>query len=141
MSLTERDRHDAYEALQDTFGARTDIVIAMLQPATNLVTKDDLAVIDAAIRRDMSVLRDGLRGELADLRTGLKTEMADLRADLKTEMADLRTEVRTDIKGLEVALGERISAATQYQVRSMLLTIMGAVVLVLLAEVLRTAIG
>lgn len=71
MTLTERDRHDAYEALAETFGPRTDIVIAMLQPATNLVTRDDLTVGLAEVRSEMAVLR---------------TEMAELRSELKTEI-------------------------------------------------------
>lgn len=72
MPLTERDRHDAYEALQQAFGDHTDTVIELLRPDhERLATKDDI-------------------GEL-------RVEMADLRTVLKTEIADLRTEFRTDI--------------------------------------------
>ena len=42
--LTERDRHDAYEALQQAFGDRTDTVIELLRPDHDaLATKEDLA--------------------------------------------------------------------------------------------------
>ena len=80
MPLTERDRHDAYEALQQAFGDHTDTVIELLRPDHDqLVTKEDLAL--------------GL--------AGVRTEMAELRTELKTEMRDLTSgQTRTMMLGL-----------------------------------------
>ena len=76
MPLTERDRHAAYEALQQAFGDHTDAVIELLRlDHDRLATKDDLS------------------SGLAELRA----EMAELRSDLRTEMADLRVQFNTDI--------------------------------------------
>ena len=87
MPLTERDRHDAYEALQQAFGDRTDTVIELLRPDHDeLVTKDDLALGLADVRLEIAELR---------------TEMADLRTELKTEMRDLTSgQTRTMMLGL-----------------------------------------
>ena len=46
MPLTDRQRHDAYEALAETFADRTDLVIEMLRTDhDHLVTKHDLALV------------------------------------------------------------------------------------------------
>lgn len=43
MALTDRQRHDAYEALAEAFADRTDLVIEMLRTDhDHLVTKDHL---------------------------------------------------------------------------------------------------
>ncbi len=58
MSLTERERHDAYEALQTAFGDSTDSVIRMFRTDhENLATKDDVAVATAVLRTEMAELR------------------------------------------------------------------------------------
>lgn len=58
MPLTERDRHAAYEALQQAFGDHTDAVIELLRPDHDqLATKNDLAVGLAEIRTEMAGLR------------------------------------------------------------------------------------
>ena len=50
MALTDRQRHDAYEALAETFADRTDLVIEMLRTDhDHLVTKDDLALMEARL--------------------------------------------------------------------------------------------
>ena len=120
MPLTERDRHDAYEALQQAFGAHTDAVIEMLRPDHDrLATKDDLAL----------GLAD-LRTEMADLRTDLRTEMADLRTDLRTEMADLRVQFHTDI-----------TAAFSAQTRTLVIGLITAVMLIALSNALAVFAG
>ena len=120
MPLTERDRHDAYEALQQAFGDRTDSVIELLRPDHDrLATKDDLSVGLA-----------GVRAEMADLRTELRTEMADLRTELRTEMADLRVQFNQDI-----------TAAFAAQTRTMVLGLISAVVLIALSNALAVLAG
>lgn len=87
MPLTERQRHDAYEALHQAFGDHTDTVIELLRPDhEHLATREDLALGFA-----------DLRTEIADVRR----EMADLRAELRTEMRDLTAgQTRTMMLGL-----------------------------------------
>lgn len=93
MALTERERHDAYEALHAAFGDHTETVIRLLRPDDELVTKADLAVTTGV-----------LRTEMADLRTELKTEMAELRVqfsnDIQTAFA---AQTRTLMIGLVIA--------------------------------------
>jgi len=116
MPLTERDRHDAYEALQQAFGDRTDSVIQLLRPEHDrLATKDDL-----------SVGLSGLRAEMAELRA----EMADLRTELRTEMADLRAQFNKDI-----------TAAFAAQTRTLVLGLISAVVLIALSNALAVLAG
>jgi hypothetical protein len=98
MPLTERQRHDAYEALQQAFGDHTDTVIELLRPDHDrLATREDVALGLADVRREIAEVRV----EMAELRTELKTEMAHLRTELKTEMRDLTTgQTRTMMLGL-----------------------------------------
>ncbi|WP_436796297.1 hypothetical protein [Actinospongicola halichondriae] len=127
MSLTERERHDAYEALQTAFGDSTDSVIRLIRTDhENLVTKDDLTLTTSV-----------LRTEIADLRTELKTEMADLRTELKTEMADLRTEMA----GLRVQFSNDINAAFAVQTRTMTIGLVASVILIALTNTLTVLLG
>jgi len=116
MPLTERDRHDAYEALQQAIGDRTESVIELLRPDHDrLATKQDLGVGLASLRTEMAELR---------------TEMADLRSDLRTGMADLRVQFNQDI-----------TAAFAAQTRTLVLGLIGAVVLVALSNALAVLAG
>jgi hypothetical protein len=116
VPLTERDRHAAYEALQQAFGDHTDAVIELLRPDHDrLATKDDLALAVA-----------DLRSEIGDVRT----EMADLRTELRTEMANLRAEFHHDIR-------EAFSAQT----RTLLIGLISAVILIALSNTLAVVAG
>ena len=120
MPLTERERHDAYEALRRTFGESTDAVIHLLRPDhEDLVTKDDLAVTTAA-----------LRGEMAELRT-----------ELKTEMADLRTELKTDVAALRVDLMSELHTAFAAQTRTLVIGLISAVLLIAVSNTLTVLVG
>lgn len=94
MPLTERQRHDAYEALYQAFGDHTDTVIELLRP-----DHDHLAT-----REDLRLGLADLHTEIADVRVEIgevRTEMAVLRTELKTEMRDLTTgQTRTMMLGL-----------------------------------------
>lgn len=91
MPLTEHDRHDAYEALRETFGERTDVVIELLRPDhEHLATRNDLQVGLAEVRMEM-----------AELRTELKTEMAELRVAFASEInTAFAAQTRTLVIGL-----------------------------------------
>jgi hypothetical protein len=120
VPLTERDRHAAYEALQQAFGDHTDAVIELLRPDHDrLATKDDLALTAADLR----------------------TEMADLRTDLRTEMADLRTELRTDMADLRVQFHDDITTAFAAQTRTLVIGLISAIVLIALSNALAVVAG
>lgn len=156
MPLTERERHDAYEALQRTFGDTTDVVIQLLRPDhEKLATKDDLALTTATLRGEMAHLRT----EMADLRTELKTEMADLRigmgdlrtelkidmgdlrTELKIDMADLRTDLRTDMATLRVDLTSELHTAFAAQTRTLVIGLISAVLLIAVTNALTVLVG
>jgi ribosomal protein L29 len=149
MPQTDRDHHDAYEALHATFGERTDAVIHMLRPDEGmLATKDDVSNQGLALRADMAHLRTELKTEMADLRTELKTEMGDLRTELKTEMGDLRTELRTGLADLRVELAELrvefssdIREAFAAQTRTLVIGLISAVLLIALSNSLAVLAG
>jgi ribosomal protein L29 len=149
VPLTERDRHAAYEALQQAFGDHTDAVIELLRPDHDrLATKDDLALTGADLRTEMADLRTDLRTEMADLRTemadlrtDLRTEMADLRTELRTEMADLRTELRTDMADLRVQFHDDITTAFAAQTRTLVIGLISAIVLIALSNALAVVAG
>jgi Skp family chaperone for outer membrane proteins len=94
--------------LDDKLGpANTDKLLALVPPdVSQLVTKQDLAVLGAELRTEMADLRGELRTDLANLRTELKGEMAELRTELKGEMAELRTELKTDMAQLRSEFSE-----------------------------------
>ena len=79
--LTEDDRRNLYEALEESLGVRpAATLMAMLPP---------VGWADVATRQDVEALRAELRGEMAEVRG----EMAELRAELRGEMALLRGHV------------------------------------------------
>ena len=120
MPLTERDRHDAYEALHQAFGDHTDSVIELLRADHDrLATKEDVAL------------------GLAELRT----EMADLRADLRSEMAELRTDVRTEMAELRVQFTHDITAAFAAQTKTLVIGLISAVILIALSNALAVVAG
>jgi Skp family chaperone for outer membrane proteins len=92
--------------LDDKLGpANTDKLLALVPPdASQLVTKQDLAVVGAELRTEMADLRGELRTDLANLRTELKGDMAELRTELKGEMAELRTELKGEMAELRTEL-------------------------------------
>lgn len=94
MPLTERERHDAYEALHTAFGQHTDAVIRLLRPDADLVAKDDLAVTTAT-----------LRTEMADLRTEMVTAIGNLQATFEHRITDaFRAQTRTMVVSLALAV-------------------------------------
>lgn len=126
MALTERERHDAYEALHAAFGDHTETVIRLLRPDDELATKTDLAVTTGVLRTEMAATTGVLRTEMADLRT----EMADLRTELKTEMAELRVQFSNDIQ-----------TAFAAQARTLMIGLVIAFMMVALTNTLTVLVG
>lgn len=93
MSITDKDRRDLFNTLEDTLGTNpADTIMELLpnQPADQLVTRTDMHAFGTELRGEMAELRAELLGEMAELRTEIRVEMAELRAGLRGEMADLR---------------------------------------------------
>lgn len=65
MSLTDRERHDAYEALAEAFGDRTDSVITMLRAdTTEFLTKDEFRISMARLDAQFAEQRLEFRMEI-----------------------------------------------------------------------------
>ena len=65
MALTDRQRHDAYEALVNTFGDQTDTVISMLRTDTHdFLTKDEFRQAMARIDTRFAEQRVEFRREI-----------------------------------------------------------------------------
>ena len=82
MSISERDRRDAYTGLEQALGedvANTIMQLLPNQPADQLVT-----------RTDMHAFGTGMRGEMAELRG----EMSELRADMIDRFATAKVETQ-----------------------------------------------
>lgn len=122
MPLTERQRHDAYEALHQAFGDHTDTVIELLRP-----DHDHLAT-----REDLTLGLSGLRTEIADVRT----EMAGLRTELETEIAGLRTELETELANGRTEMRD----LTAGQTRTMMLGLVGSVTALAVTQLIVAAL-
>jgi hypothetical protein len=96
MSVTERQRRDLYERLDEVLGHdAAEVLMEYLPP---------VGWNDVARRHDVDGMGAALRVEMADLRTELCREMADLRTDLCSEIADLRDEMHSSQNRLLLAL-------------------------------------
>ena len=89
MAITERDRRDLFNTLEDALGSEpADKLMQLLpnQPADQLVTRTDMHAFGGELRGEMAELR----GEMTELRSELRGEMTELRHELRGEMLDLR---------------------------------------------------
>lgn len=121
MALSDRQRHEAYEALTDAFAERTDLVIEMLRPAHDLATTTDVD----AVRRDLGQQVESLRREVGRQFAGVQNEFAGVRHEL-AEM-----EAR-----LSLSFERRINEAFAAQTRTLVLGLVGAFMLTALTNVL-----
>ena len=90
MSISESDRRAIFVGLEPILGADgADNLLAMLpnQPASQLVTRDDMHANTIMLRGEMAELRAELRGEMAELRGEVKSEIAELRVTMQRWMS------------------------------------------------------
>lgn len=120
MSATEAERHELYELARNHVNDRYAELIMKSLPSEpdRLATKDDVAFAQAATRADM-----------ADMRTELKGDMAELRTELKGDMAAMRAE-----------LVDRIETATTRSTRTIVLSLVGSVTAMSIANTLTIAL-
>ncbi len=86
MAITERDRRNIFNSLEEAIG--TDDATNLMEllpttPADHLVTREDMHANTAL-----------LRGEMAELRAELRSEMAELRADMVAGFATAKVETQ-----------------------------------------------
>lgn len=138
MSATEAERHELYELAKRHVNDRyAELMLKSLPPEPDrLATKDDVAFAQAATRADLADVRTELKTDMAELRTELKTDMADLR----TDMAEFRAEMKTDMAGLRAELVDRIESATTRSTRTIVLSLVGSVTAMSIANTLTIAL-
>ena len=86
MAITERDRRDLFNTLENALGSEpADKLMELLpnEPADQLVTSTDMHAFGGELRGEMAELRAELRSDMAELRTELRGEMLDLRVHLQ----------------------------------------------------------
>ena len=86
MAITERDRRDLFNTLENALGSEpADKLMELLpnEPADQLVTRTDMYAFGGELRGEMAELRAELRSDMAELRTELRGEMLDLRVHLQ----------------------------------------------------------
>ena len=86
MAITERDRRDLFNTLENALGSEpADKLMELLpnEPADQLVTRTDMHAFGGELRGEMAELRAELRSDMAELRTELREGMLDLRVHLQ----------------------------------------------------------
>ena len=114
MSITERDRRDIYNGLEDSLGS--DVANNLMQllphePAGQLVTRTDMQANTIMLQAEMAELRAEMRSEMAELRAEMRSEMAELRADLKGDMDRLHGTMQRMFAGALVVNGIAVITA------------------------------
>jgi hypothetical protein len=113
MSIDERSRRELYQALAATMGdgpATSLMDMLPRDPASELVTRTDMAAMTMTLRGEMAELRGELKVEMSDLRSEWRGDMAALRTELKGDMAALRTELKDDMAALRTELKDDMGA-------------------------------
>jgi len=117
MSITERDKANLYDGLEEALGAdRAQTLMNMLpeQPARELVTtgvlQSEMAAFRGEIHADFADFRSEIREEFADFRTEIRGEIAEVKGDvlrvensLTLRIADLHTSMNRWAAGLTAA--------------------------------------
>lgn len=140
MALSDRQRHEAYEALTDAFAERTDLVIEMLRPAHDLATTTDVD----AVRRDLGQQVESFRREVGREFAGVQNEFAGVQnefAGVRHEFAAVRHELAEMEARLSLSFERRINEAFAAQTRTLVLGLVGAFMLTALTNVLAVVLG
>jgi hypothetical protein len=88
MTVDHRRRLQLYEVARERFGVEAaEALMELLPPmdASELATKQDLALLRADLRQEIAELRE----EFATFRGEMREEFAEFRGDMRTEMHDL----------------------------------------------------
>jgi hypothetical protein len=102
-SISEIERAKMVTSLAAAIGKEEANVLATaLNLEGQLATRDELRVMEMAIRSDMQDLKDELKDHF---RSELKSEIGSLRTELKSEIGSLRTEMKTENASLKSEIG------------------------------------
>lgn len=142
MSATEAERHELYELARTHVNDRYAELIMKSLPSEpdRLATKDDVAFAQSATRADMADMRTELTVEMGALRTELKGDMAELRTELNGDMAALSADLRGEMTQLRAELVDRIETATTRSTRTIVLSLVGSVTAMSIANTLTIAL-
>jgi hypothetical protein len=138
-SISEIERAKMVTSLAGAIGKEEANVLATaLNLDGQLATRDELRVMEMAIRSDMQDLKDELKdhfrselkSEIGSLRTELKSEIGSLRSDMKTENGSLRSEIgslRNDMKSEIGALRTEFTTEVRKQTRQLFVALITVV--------------
>lgn len=110
MSVTESERHQIFQWLQEAMGPeRAAIMIELLPPVGwgDIATRTDLAVMEGRLRGEIAELRGEVRGEIGALRSemgALRGEMGALRGDIGALKGDLMRTLLIGVGGMQIGL-------------------------------------
>lgn len=97
-SISEIERAKMITSLAEAIGnEEANVLATALNLEGQLATRDELRVMEMAIRSDMQDLKDELKDHF---RSELKSEIGSLRSELKTEIGSLRSELKSEIGSL-----------------------------------------
>ncbi len=108
-SISEIERAKMITSLAEAIGnEEANVLATALNLEGQLATRDELRVMEMAIRSDMQDLKDELKdhfrselkSEIGLLRSELKSEIGSLRSELKSEIGSLRSELKSEIGSL-----------------------------------------
>jgi hypothetical protein len=121
-SISEIERAKMVTSLAGVIGKEEANVLATaLNLDGQLATRDELRVMEMAIRSDMQDMKDELKdhfrselkSEIGSLRTELKSEIGSLRSDMKSENGSLRSELKSEIGALRTEFTTEVRKQTR----------------------------
>jgi hypothetical protein len=132
-SISEIERAKMVTSLAGAIGKEEANVLATaLNLDGQLATRDELRVMEMALRSDMQDMKDELKdhfrselkseigflrseftSEIGSLRSELKSEIGSLRNDMKTENGSLRSELRLEIAALRTEFTTEVRKQTR----------------------------
>lgn len=127
MSVTESERHQIFQWLQEVMGPeRAAIMIELLPPVGwgDIATRTDLAVMEGRLRGEIAELRGevrseigALRGEIGALRGEmgeLRGEMGELRGEIGSLKGDLMRTLLLGVGGMQIGLVALVLTAVRF---------------------------
>jgi gas vesicle protein len=132
-SISEIERAKMVTSLAGAIGKEEANVLATaLNLDGQLATRDELRVMEMAIRSDMQDMKDELKdhfrselkseigslrseftSEIGSLRSELKSEIGSLRSDMKAENSSLRSELKSEIVALRTEFTTEVRKQTR----------------------------
>ena len=107
-SISEIERAKMITSLASAIGnEEANVLATALNLEGQLATRDELRIMEMAIRSEMQDLKDELKDHF---RSELKSEIGSLRSELKSEIGSVRTELKSEIGSLRADLKFEVGA-------------------------------